>query len=266
MNKRVTGAFGVFFLLLELAIVPKSVELMMNRHLSALSPEQIFSTAMTLGSIALCILMTYSALSDKDSYPLHTFLFELTVLLCCAAPFTELITEALNTTGWPAMNMLANTVFYMVGINMTYVIMMYEYLIIGERNKPVLKKTRYLATVLMLLDNLATLLNIPYGFFFVITENGMFQASPTYWTAYLAPGIIILLTVITAFREMRPCRQQKAFIFFWIFGILTSIIQMWRPSLSFQQAGYTLSLLVLYINIQSELDVPCTILKNQEER
>lgn len=265
MNKRVSKAFGVLFLLLELIVVPKAIDLLLNQHLSYLPPVQIVTLTMTFGSIALCILMTFSAMSEQDSYPMHTFLFELMVFLCCVAPMTDLITNALDTMGKPGLNMLVNTVFYLMGINIAYVIMLYEFLIVGADRKPALKRIRRLASILMLLDNLATLLNIRFGYFFTITESGMYQSAPTFWVAFLAPALIIAVIVFTAAREMRPGRQRRSFLFFWVFAILASVLQSWQANLSVQYTGYTLSLIVIYLNVQSELDTSCVIVSDRED-
>lgn len=254
MNKRVSKAFGILFLLLELIVVPKAVDLMLNQHLADQPPVRIVALAMTFGSIALCILMSFSAMSEQDSYPLHSFLFELMVFLCCIAPMTDLITRALDTAGRPGLNMLVNTVFYLVGINIAYVIMLYEFLILGAERKPRLKKIRRIASILMLLDNLATLLNVRFGYFFTISESGMYQSAPTFWVSFIAPAVIILITAVTAAREMRPGRQRRAFLSFWVFAIFASLLQIWQEALTVQYTGYTLSLIVIYLNVQSELD------------
>lgn len=254
MNKRLSKAFGILFLLLELAAVPKAIDLMLDQHLSYLPPVQIVILSMTFGSIALCILMAFSAMSEAEDYPLHTFLFELMVFLCCIAPITDLATRVLDRAGRPGLNMLFNTAFYLVGINMAYIIMRYELLIIGTERKPLLRKIERAAAALVIADDLATLLNIRFGYFFTITESGSYRYAPTYWLAYIAPVLIIAATVIVAAREMRPGRQKRAFLFFWVFGILTSLLQAWREELTLQYTGYALTMLVIYINVQSELD------------
>lgn len=254
MNKRVSRTFAILFLLLELAAVPKAIDLMLDRHLSYLPPEQIVILSMTFGSIALCILMAFSAMSETENYPLHTFLFELMVFLYCIAPITDLATRVLDRAGKPGLNMLFNTASYLVSINTTYIIMLYEFLIIGAEQKPLLRKIKRAATALMISDVLATLLNIRFGFFFTIAESGEYCHAPTYWLAYIAPMLIVAATVIVAAREMRPGRQKRAFLFFWVFGMLTSLLQMWREDLTLQYTGYALTMLVIYLNVQSELD------------
>lgn len=254
MNKHVSKAFGAFFLLLELALVPIAIDMMLDQPFSSLSRLQIVVMSMTFGSIALCILMSFSSLSENSSYPLPAFLFELMVFLCCLAPITELVTRVLNTSERPALNMAVNTVFYLIGLFIAYILLRYEFLIIGIGEKPTLKKLRNIATLLMILDTLATLLNIKFGYFFTITESGIYHSAPTFWLAYAAPVLILATTFVTAIREMRPSRQQRAFLFFWAFALLSSMIQFFRSELSVQYTGYTLSLIVIYLNIQSELD------------
>ena len=63
MNKHLSKFFGILFLLLELIIVPEAVELMLSQNLSELPSIRIVALAMTFGSIALCILMSYSPLT-----------------------------------------------------------------------------------------------------------------------------------------------------------------------------------------------------------
>ena len=257
MSKRVSKAFGILFLLLELAVIPEAIELMLHQHFSDLSPLSIITLSMTFGSIALCILMSFSSMSDHDSYPLLTFLFELMVFLCCLAPMTDLITKALDSSGMPRLNMLVNTVFYLVGISVAYVIMLYEFLIIGTDKKPILKKSLKWASILMGLDVLATLLNVRFGYFFIISESGTYQSAPTFWIAFIAPALIVAVTAVTAAREMSPGRKQRAFLSFWVYAILSSLLQAFDESLSVQYTGYTLSLIVIYLNVQSELDMSC---------
>ena len=264
MNKHLSKFFGILCLLLELIIVPEAVELMLSQNLSELPSIRIVALAMTFGSIALCILMSYSAISEQDDYPLQTFLFELMVFLCCIAPMTELITEALDTAGRPALNMLVNTIYYLIGINIAYVIMLYEFRIIGAKRNPALPKVRRAASFLMLLDNIATLLNIRFGYFFTISETGMYESAPTFWLAFIVPMLIIALTVLTAYREMKPGRQQRTFLCYWIFAILASFLQIRNDALSVQYTGYTLSIIVIYINVQSELDTSCMNLTERE--
>ncbi len=264
MNKRLSKALGAVFLLTELALVPKAIELMLNRHFSELSPLGIITLAMTFSSIGLCILMSYSSMSDHDSYPLPTFLFELAVFMCCLAPMTDLLTKALDSAGRPGLNLLVNTVYYLIGINVAYVIMRYEFVLIGAGRREPLRRLGRWAAVLMLLDNLATLLNIPFGFFFTISEGGAYQSAPLFWLAYLAPMLIVALTVYAAAREMRPGRARRAFLFFWIFAGFFSLLQGWREELTLQYTGYTLTLIVLYMNVQSELAPPGSYIPDQE--
>ena len=257
MSKQVSKTFGILFLLLELAVIPKAIELMLHQHFSDLSPLSIITLSMTFGSIALCILMSYSSMSEHDSYPLHTFLFELMVFMCCLVPMTDLITKMLDSSEMPRLNMLVNTVFYLIGISIAYVIMLYEFLIIGTDKNPILKKIRKWVSILMILDVLATILNVRFGYFFIINENGMYQSSPTFWIAYIVPALIIAATAVTAARKMRPGRQQRAFLTFWVFAMAASLLQSLHEELSVQYTGYTLSLIVIYMNIQSELDMFC---------
>lgn len=265
MNKRIGKTFGILFLLLELAVVPKAMQLMLSQPLASLSPLEIVVLSMTFGSIALCIIMSYASMSEHESYPQHTFLFELMVFLCCIAPMTDLITKAIDAEGMPGLNLLVNTIFYLIGINIAYTIMLYEFLILDAGHHPVLKKVKRIAAVLVILDNLATLLNIPLGFFFTITEDGRYQSADSFWIAYLVPAIIIAITAVTAFLEMKPGRQKRAFMFFWVFAILSSMLQIWNAALSVQYTGYTLTLVVIYINIQSELDSSCIKLQSAED-
>lgn len=265
MNKRVSKAFGILFLLLELAVIPKAVSLLISQPLSELSLGRIIALAMTFSSIILCLLMSFSSLSENAAYPRHTFLFELAVFMCCMAPMTELFTEALDNIGRSGLNMLVNTVFYLIGINIAYVLMRYEFLIIGKQDTPVMKKIRFFADMLMIIDNLATLLNIRFGYFFSINESGMYQSAPTYWLAFLGPAIIVAIIAVAAAKEMKPGRQRRAFQLFWIFTIVASLIQIRNSELSVQYTGYTLSLIVIYMNIQSELDTFCTDAERQEK-
>ena len=264
MNRRISKAFGALFLALELAIVPKAIDLMLSQRLSALSPVQIVVLAMTFGSIALCILMSFSSLSEADDYPRHVFLFELMVFLCCVSSVTDFMTKALDSTGRSGLNMLVNTVYYLVGVNLAYGIMRYEFLVIGFDDKPKLKRIRDLLSLLAIAGSAATLLNARFGYFFTITADGTYQSAPTYWLSYIAPAVIVLVTAAAAAREMRPGRQRRAFLYFWAFALLASALQAWRPELSFQYTGYTLSLIVLYVNIQSELDVACVNIRDSE--
>lgn len=257
MNKHVSKAFGIFFLILELAVVPEALRLMLDQRLSKMSPLEIIVLTLTFGSIALCILMSFSSLSEHGSYPAHTFLFELMVFICCIAPVTDLATKVLDSAGKPAWNLAVNTVFYLDGISLAYVILRYEFLIIEAGRKRILKRAQQAASLLTILDVLAVFLNIRYGFFFTITESGAYHSASTFWTSYIAPSIILIIMFVTAAREIRPGRQRQTFLFFWLFTLLTTLIQNWQKTLSLQYAGYTLSVIVIYMNIQSELDIPC---------
>lgn len=254
MYKRFIAVLGVVFLLLELAIVPFAAKLMFNDHFSELSPVEIIVLSMSFGSVFLCIVMSFSSLSERKNYPIHTFLFELMVFLCFLAPITELTTRELDSVNMPKLNMICNTLFYLIGINIAYVIMRYEFLLIDTDKKPSLKKVRMIASAAMLIDNIATLLNIPFGFFFTITPEGVYQSAPTYWLAYIPPILIIALIVIIAVKELPAGKQRMTFMLFWVFAISASALQMWHSELSLQYTGYTLSIVMIYLNIQCELD------------
>ncbi len=256
MNKRLSKAFGILFLLIELLLVPKALELMLEQPLFIMRPLEIITLAMTFGSIALCIVMSFSSMSENDSYPLHTFLFELMVFLCALAPMTDFFTKALDHSGRPGLNMLVNTVYYLIGVSIAYTVLRYEYLITCAARKPLWKKLLALAGALTALDALATLLNIRFGFFFTIGADGMYQSAPCFWLAYLVPALLIVLIAWVAASEMRPGRQRRAFQFFWVFAFLSSLLQFIWTDFSIQYTGYTLSLIVICINVQSELDSP----------
>ena len=265
MSKRLCKAFGVLFLLLELLFLPLAAELMLKEHLSDLPTIEIVTMATNIGSIALCLLMSFSAMSEQDSYPLRTVLFQLIIFVCSAIPISDLIARTVDTAGRPDLNMLANTVYYMLAIGLAYLVLVYEFRLIGARNKPALIGARRLALVLTLLGELQTLLNIRFGYFFTITETGRYVSAPTYWVSYIVPVALIVIMIVTAAREMVPGKQQRAFFFFWLFALVTTILQVWRSDLSFQLTGYTLSLVVLYLNVQSELDTFSIKDSNQEE-
>lgn len=258
MNKRLSKTFGILFLLSELALVPLALKLMLDQPLSSLSPLRIVAIAMTFGSIALCIVMSFSSLSDNNSYPLHTFLFELIVFLCALTPLTEFLTVMLNTAGKPEVNMAVNTLYYLTGISLAYVIHLYEYLVINAKEKPHLKLFRILAAFLTVAGIAATLLNIRLGYFFTISQNGAYQSAPTFWLSYIAPFLLVVLIFITALREMQPGRQRRAFLFFWVFALISALIQGIRSDLSVQYTGYIMAVLVIYLNVQSELDTSLT--------
>lgn len=265
MNKRVSKAFGILFLLLEVIAVPKAIELILNQPFTELSPLGVITLSMTFGSLALCILMSFSSLGENDSYPLHTFLFELIVFLCFLAPLTELYTRYLDTAHMPEVNMVVNTIFYLLGVNIGYVILLYELLIIDTRSNTRLRKVKLLATFLVIIDCAATLLNVRFGYFFVLTAEGAYLSAPTFWLAYLGPLFLVIAIAVVAAREMQPGRQRNAFQLFWIFALVTSAIQgfIWRD-LSIQYTGYTLSVLVIHLNVQSELDTSNMKISNQE--
>lgn len=254
MNKSVSRAFGIIFLLIEIALVPKAIDLMLNQHLSHLPAISIVALSMTFGSIALCILMSFSSMSEHESYPKHTFLFEFMIFMCCLASMTDLITRALDTADRPGLNMFVNTVYYLIGINMAYVLMLYEFLLTDADRKPEFKMIRHFAAALMILDNIAMLMNIRFGFFFTITESGMYKSAPTYWMAYVVPALIIAVTVVNAAKNMPKGRQKRTFLFFWIFALAAALLKIFNSALTVQYTGVTLSLIVIYLNIQCELD------------
>lgn len=152
------------------------------------------------------------------------------------------------------MSMAVNTAYYLIGIGMAYVTMLYEFSFLDRENKPVLKKIGIAAAVLAILDVIVTVLNIPFGFFFSITETGHYQSAPTFWISYLVPLLIVVITAVVAAKEMPKGRQRGAFVFFWIFALVASLLQAWHESLSIQYTGFALSMIVIYVNVQSELD------------
>lgn len=262
MNKHVSKTFGIIFLLLEIAVIPKAIELMLGQKFSAMSPVGIIVLSMTFSSIGLCILMSFSSMSEHDSYPLPTFLFELMVFLCCTAPVTDLASRTLDSSGKVGFNMLVNTIYYLVGISIAYLIMRYEFLIIGADNDPRLKNRKRIMSVLFILYIPVVILNVRFGYFFTIGQDGTYHSAPTFWIAYLVPLVIIAATVYTAAKEMSPGRERNTFMFYWVFAIGASLLQWLQSEFALQYTGYTFTMVAIYVNIQSELD---TILMRSSE-
>ncbi len=257
MNKRTSKALGILFLLIELAIVPKAIDLMLDLHLSELSPLRMVSLSMTFGSIALCVLMLFSSLSDHECYPRQTILFELMVFLCGLLSLTEFFTNSLNLHDRPRANLLINTSFYMMALFTAGLILAYELEIIEAKKKPRLRKIKYVAVILVAVDFIATLLNMRLGFIFTINEEGAYESTPTFWLAYIIPALLVMITVIVASKEMEKGRARTAFKYFWVFALISSVILFCNSSIAVEYTGYTLSLVVLYVNVQSELDTVC---------
>ena len=262
MNKRTSKTIGILFLLIELAIVPKAIDLMLDLHLSELSPIRMVSLSMTFGAIALCILMLFSSLSDHDHYPRQTVLFELMVFLCGLLSLTEFFTNSLDLQDRPRANMLINTSFYMMALFASGIILAYEFVIIEAKKKPKLRKIKYLALILIAVDFVAILLNMRLGFIFTINEQGAYQSAPTFWLAYIIPAMLVAMTVWVASKEMEKSRARTAFKYFWVFALISSVILICDKFIAVEYTGYTLSLVVLYVNVQSELDTVC--FKNTE--
>ena len=262
MTKKVSKTFGILFLILELAMIPRGIAFMLNRHLSNMNPLSTVTTTMTFGSIALCILMSYASMSEHEDYPRQTFCFELMLFLCSIAPMTDLITIALDGQGQPGLMMFVNTVFYLIGAFIAYVLLRYEMIIIGIDGRPEYVKLKRIALILVILYVAATILNASFGYFFTISENGSYVSSDTFWLSYIIPFTIVAITAVMANREMRPGKQRKAFLYFWLFAAGASLIQIWQPEVAIQYTGYALSMAVIYINIQNELDADCSKIKD----
>ena len=69
--------------------------------------------------------------------------------------------------------------------------------------------------------------------------------------------IYYVLTALAAVRGLPPGRTRRALLLFWVCAAVPSILQMFFEELTVQYTGYTLSLVVIYLNIQSELDTLC---------
>ena len=53
-------------------------------------------------------------------------------------------------------------------------------------------------------------------------------------------------------------------MFYWVFAIAASLLQGWQSDMTLQYTGYTFTLAVIYMNIQSELDAICIKSSDQE--
>lgn len=242
------------YFLLELALIPFSIFFMLNQHLSGQNIYHITSMAMTLGSIILCILMTYACMTERIRHIRLHNQFTTMVFLCGFNLWIDLISQALDISGMPGTNMLISVIYYMIGVDITYVFMMYELTILNQLHNPRYKTAIWIMRLITIIGNVLIIADFWQPIFFYIDEFGRYSRTSTFWLSYITPFALIIFTVYVALRENKIGIHKGTMTLFWAIPLITTMVQMFIKDMSVQYSGYTVSLMLIYYFIHSELD------------
>lgn len=119
------------------------------------------------------------------------------------------------------------------------------------------KNFRRLALALGLLHMAGTILSVWNGMFFTITPENIYRRGDWFWLSQALPFSIYAVDIVifAAYRKSLPRRDFRILSSYIVFPLAAEAVQMFHYGVALLNTGVSLSLLIVFINIQSEQEL-----------
>ena len=114
-----------------------------------------------------------------------------------------------------------------------------------------------LAAILCGVQMVCSVLSLWNGMYFTVTADNLYQRGSWFWLSQFVPALIYVIDVTIMVRYRRFLRRRDFIILlsYICVPLVVEVIQMLNYGLALLNAGATTSILLIFINIQSERDL-----------
>lgn len=119
------------------------------------------------------------------------------------------------------------------------------------------KRFWYIAVALSLIHIAGSVLSIWNGMFFAITEENIYQRGDWFWLSQFIPFMIYAVDacIFAAYHKNLSRKDFRILSSYIILPLLAELIQAFNYGIALLNAGVSLALLIIFINIQSEQEL-----------
>lgn len=169
-------------------------------------------------------------------------------LLICHANFLSLFMDycswMIDGIGSRKLLIFINTTLYLSNLLLTAA---YARFIVDSTANPKAKKKYYYVIYGFLAESIITrLLNIQFGFFFSISETGVYSRGPLQFVSYTYTIFIQAMIIYMLVKSKANITQKKAVIAFTILPFIASIVSIFVYGLSLMYACVLISIMMIY--------------------
>lgn len=119
------------------------------------------------------------------------------------------------------------------------------------------KRFWYIAAALSIIHIAGSILSIWNGMFFTITEENIYLRGEWFWLSQLIPVMIYVVDacIFAAYHKNLSRKDFRILSSYIVLPLVAELIQAFNYGIALLNAGVSLALLIIFINIQSELEL-----------
>lgn len=217
---------------------------------------QQVNIALDLYSALLCLILLVYLRSCRDRLGLYFMLMCGCNLGMALSDITNWACEGFAQPWYPVVLWAGSLIYYLCSGPLLLAFTGYTAEYVAPKVK-VWSGFFYLAGGLCAVQAVCSLLSLWNGMYFTVTADNLYQRGSWFWLSQLIPALIYVID-ITMMLRYRRFLQQKDFITLcsYIFiPLLAEIVQMLNYGIALLNTGATLSILLIFVGIQSEREL-----------
>lgn len=223
------------------------------------------NVVLDLYSITIClILFIYLASGNRKHNKLNRYFRNMCAanIIMLLGDMTNWLCEGTSNSWFPVLLRSGTAVYYLSAVLLVYFFACYitEYMSVRTKVSLLFKKT---VLALGFFYSIGVILSLRKGLFFSISEENIYQRGEWYWLSQAIPLLVYLLACLFIFIYRRQFSKREKWIFssYILFPVIAEGIQICFYGVALLNTAITVSLLVIFINIQLQREL---LMEHQE--
>lgn len=241
------------FMFLQLILCPiVAAYLLTLRDWNTMPPQWLFSIALDMFGMVICILLFMSVVKNRSDISFRTGYFSYLIGILGLEMFLSLCTWLVDGIAQlRTLNMLLNVLSS--ALSSLLLLVAWFYLVeVADLDTPAIKKMTKFINVLALLTFMAAIGNFFRHFYFYVDENGFYHRAPLFVTTYIFTVIMYIFIIrIVIFMDV-SASKKRALLSFTTIPLIATILQVMLYGISLTFPAFLLSLIFIYGNVFAE--------------
>ena len=204
--------------------------------------------------IFVLFIFVYSCINYPTRSKKNVFFRIMSIILIITQSFDILSAYVISYTDiFPRIsNILVNTAYYLFGTILCYMLGAYiDYHIIPEKGKKIFLKTKL---VVLIIEEIAIIANVFFGFFFYITEDNIYTHGTCFYVMHFVSIFFIVMAGITMFLNKKVLgKSQKLYgtiiILLYVLPIILQVLLIQNTLII--MFGASLIMLVTFFSLET---------------
>ena len=204
--------------------------------------------------IFVLFIFVYSCINYPTRSKKNVFFRIMSIILIITQSFDILSAYVISYTDiFPRIsNILVNTAYYLFGTILCYMLGAYiDYHIIPEKGKKIFLKTKL---VVLIIEEIAIIANVFFGFFFYITEDNIYTHGTCFYVMHIVSIFFIVMAGITMFLNKKVLgKSQKLYgtiiILLYVLPIILQVLLIQNTLII--MFGASLIMLVTFFSLET---------------